>query len=579
MDLSRRHLLRSAAVVGGAAALSPVVGSLSEAAVAAGFRGTLTRTLKPGTPNAKGYTKIVQAAGEPHLVRTDLGAAAGAGRAHCRKPLLAFAQFSDVHVVDHQSPGRVEWTDRFDDPNDLGVKPNLLDSAYRPHEMLSAQVMDAMVRAVNEIGRGPVTNLPLAFMIETGDNTDNCQKNELRWNIDILDGKDGVRPDSGSHSRYEGVMDSNALYYDPHYWHPEGTPLLHADDKLRADHGFPIVKGLLDAARKPFDAQGLTIPWYSCFGNHDGLLQGNFPNSSTQLSAMCTGSVKVISPPAGMSQSDAINAVAAMDVENLIDSVLVSPGVRAVTPDPERRSLSRAEVVDEHFNTPAYPGPVGHGFTEENRTDGTAYYFFDRGDFRFIVLDTVNPNGYSDGSLDQPQFDWVQSVVASAGDRAVLIFSHHTSDTMTNPLVLTGLDTNVPRVLGDEFTTYLLSQPKVIAWVNGHTHHNIITPHTRADGSGGFWEINTASHIDFPQQARLIEVADNNDGTLSIFTTLVDHAGATDYAGNLTTTVALAGLARELAANDPQSNLAVHAGDAGSRNTELLVPKPAGFRD
>ena len=32
-----------------------------------------------------------------------------------RKPLIAFAQLSDVHVVDAQSPMRVEWTDRFDD--------------------------------------------------------------------------------------------------------------------------------------------------------------------------------------------------------------------------------------------------------------------------------------------------------------------------------------------------------------------------------------------------------------------------------------------------------------------------------
>ena len=96
---------------------------------------------------------------------------------------------------------------------------------------------------------------------------------------------------------------------------------------------------------------------------------------------------------------------------------------------------------------------------------------------------------------------------------------------MTNPFVATGGDPN-PRVLGDEVTAYLLSQPRLVAWVNGHTHRNEITAHTRADGSGGFWEINTASHIDYPQQSRLVEVADNADGTLSIFTTILDHAGS-----------------------------------------------------
>lgn len=49
-----------------------------------------------------------------------------------------------------------------------------------------------------------------------------------------------------------------------------------------------------------------------------------------------------------------------------------------------------------------------------------------------------------------------------------------------------------------------------------------MVPRRRADGSG-FWEISTASHIDFPQHARILELVDNGDGTLSIFGTLVDH--------------------------------------------------------
>ena len=48
-------------------------------------------------------------------------------------------------------------------------------------------------------------------------------------------------------------------------------------------------------------------------------------------------------------------------------------------------------------------------------------------------------------------------------------------------------------------------------------------PHQRhrafKKGRTGFWQINTASHADFPQQSREIEVMDNRDGTLSLFTT------------------------------------------------------------
>ena len=121
---------------------------------------------------------------------------------------------------------------------------------------------------------------------------------------------------------------------------------------------------------------------------------------------------------------------------------------------------------------------------------------------------------------------------------------------MDNPLVGTGGDPQ-PRVLGDEVVAELLAHPNVIAWVNGHTHSNNVWAHQR-DGGGGFWEINTASHIDWPQQARLIEVTDNRDGTLSIFATMVDHGAPLAYGGRLDGPMPLAALARELAANDWQ---------------------------
>ena len=578
MELSRRNVLRGAAVLGGTAAAAPVLGSLSEAAVAAGGGWTtLHRTYGPGVPNAQGYAKVVERPGESHLPRTDLVPVPGEGREACRTPLLAFAQFSDIHVVDHQSPGRVEWLDRFEDPNDLGINPGLLSSSYRPQEMLTAQVADAMVKAVNKVGAGPVTNLPLAFMIETGDNSDNCQKNEIRWNVDILDGRKTVRPDSGNYNKYEGVMDNNTLYYDTHYWHPDGTPGAKAEDKLRADHGFPVVPGLLTAARQPFVAEGLNIPWYTVFGNHDGLIQGNFPKATTQLDLLSVGAVKVITVPPGVTQTDVINAVEKQDLAGFLSSINLLPGARLVTPDASRKNLSRKEVINEYFNTTSTP--AGHGYTPANRTDGTAYYYFDQGNFRFVAMDSVNPNGYADGSLDQAQFAWLKATIQAAADKAVIVFSHHTSTTMSNPLVLTGGDPSL-RVLGAAVTSYLLSQPQVIAWVNGHTHVNEITAHARADGSGGFWEINTASHIDYPQQARLIEVVDNADDTLSIFTTILDHAARVvpDSGPDLSTTVGMAALARELSANDPQTDLAAHTGTPEARNTELLLPTPPRLR-
>jgi hypothetical protein len=69
-------------------------------------------------------------------------------------------------------------------------------------------------------------------------------------------------------------------------------------------------------------------------------------------------------------------------------------------------------------------------------------------------------------------------------------------------------------------------------------------------------------------------VTDNSDRTLSIFTTIVDHAGPADHRGDLGSTVTLASLSRELSVNDPHARRDA-AGQPTDRNTELLVAKPS----
>lgn len=580
MEISRRQLIRQTIAAGGlAAAATALPGVMRGGAASAApttavstslttSAATLQQTFTTGAPDVLGYRKVLAVAGEPHGTRTALGIAAGDGRVAARQGLLAFVQLSDVHIVDAQSPLRLEWVDRFDDPSPLPAI-GLFTSSYRPQEMLTGQVADSMVRAINRVANGPVTGKPLALAIQTGDNSDNSQLNEVRWNIGVLNGGT-VRPDSGNLTKYEGVADSTAATYDTAYWHPEGAPAGKPVDRPRQEYGFPVVPGLLDAARRPFTAEGLDIPWYSVFGNHDGLVQGNFPTSTLQLNLLALGSLKVVSPPTGINPAEVLDNLMtdpAAVITNLLSGV-TNAGIRVVTPDLNRRLLTRKQVVEQHF---AMGGaPFGHGFTTANRQQGTAYYSFDQGNFRFIVMDTVNPNGYADGSLDQTQFTWLSNLLAASADKIVMVFSHHTSDTMGNPLVATGGSLE-QRVTGGTVLTTLLSHPQVIAWINGHTHTNKITPRPRT-GGGGLWEITTASHIDWPQQARIIEIADNADGSLSIFTTMVDHSGPASNA-NLNNPTQLAGLARELAANDWHD----HSGGLGTaddRNVELLVGNP-----
>ncbi len=582
MPFTRRSLLRASLIVPAVAAADACSSSKSKpspspsgssppasASPSAAARGTTTleQTLLRGPAGTGGFVQLLSGAGEPHLVRADLGVAAKAGREAHRSALLTFAHLTDMHVVDAQSPARVEFLDRYDDNMPNGI----LIAAYRPQEFLTAQVADTMAATVRSLGPGPVSKRRAAFAISTGDAVDNCQQNELRWVIDLLDGGGTLRADSGDLTKWEGVADSDPRYYDTHYWHPDGPPSGKPADLAMTKYGFPKVPGLLDAVRQPFTASGVGMPWYAAYGNHDGLIQGNAPVGGA-FSAISTGNAKVVGLPAAINPlSFAADLLAGKGLPEGLPT-------RSVAADSKRKVIARGETVAAHFTTTGTP--VGHGFTSENRSKGTAYYTFEASDQVLgVVLDTVNPGGLSNGSLDPTQFAWLKSTLTAAGRRIVVLFSHHTIATMDNARLAPG--EKGPRVLGPEVAALLLRYPQVVLWVNGHTHVNSVIPHRRgASVAGGFWELNTASHIDWPQQSRLVEIIDNRDGTLSIFGTILDFAAPTPDPKKLDSPAHLAALSRLLSANDWQERTGHSAtldgrrGKAGDRNVELLVPDP-----
>jgi hypothetical protein len=109
--------------------------------------------------------------------------------------------------------------------------------------------------------------------------------------------------------------------------------------------------------------------------------------------------------------------------------------------------------------------------------------------------------------------------------------------------------------LEEEVARLLEKHPNVILWFAGHVHDHKNSQRKNSDGSHGFWEIRTGSHIDWPQQSRTIEIVKSSNGKIAIGTVVFDHAGPVIFNGTpdeLADPVALAGLSRLLAANDWQ---------------------------
>lgn len=500
-----------------------------------------------------GYRALRPGPGEPHVLRTELGAGDGAAA----EVLLTIAHLSDLHVCDAQSPARVEFLDRWVDPDSPVAEEIGELGSYRAQEMLTMHVVDACVQAVNAVATGPVGGARVDFAISTGDNIDNAQLNELQWYLTLLEGG-RVHPDSGDLSRYEGVADDEID--DERFWHP--SPL--TTDLPSTRYGFPSVGGLLDAARRPFDAVGLTVPWLAAHGNHDRLIQGTLALISA-VADVSVGGDKPIGLPDGWGAAEGLELLAGVEASEpaALDGIMQAR-MRSVTPDAGRRTTSGPEFIAAHFGPRARP--PGHGFTRDE-----PYYRYDHDPVSVLMLDTVNPFGGWDGSLDRPQLAWLAAQLADAdtAQRYVVIASHHPLETLTNGF---GED----RVLGAEVAALLARHRCVVLWLAGHTHATAVVARET------YWQVVAPSLIDWPQQARIIELL-RGEGELRIAATMIDHAGEAPWSGSIDSVVALAGLSRELAANDWQwraTALEDHprAGRIEDRNVVLTLPDPWAVR-
>lgn len=565
--LSRRQFLALTGALGASAGLNlaNTGGALAAPVVPAGDApSTLLQTVTQRAKGYRGYRTLTSAPGEPYLARTDLlGRSATNGRARVRRSLFYLGHLSDVHIIDAQSPARVEPL--------LAQSVATWSGSARPQDTLTTHVLAQMVSGLNLLRNSPLTGAPVAAYFNTGDNADMLADLELEWYIKILDGAT-IIPNSGAPNIYEGVQ---AWEETQMIYHPEAP----GNDAF-GSYGYPRISGLLDAAvSHPVTSEGLQAPWYTVFGNHDALYFGFFPVDSA-LHSLALGQAKPYEWQAlGLNYAQGwaqqLNPLSRA-VHNLTTQVGLRSGFNDVTPDDRRALFDQRRFIQAHLDSPASPGPVGHGFTQENIENDTTYWSTTIGSrLRVFGLDTCNSVLGADGAVPQDQFDWLEAGLADArrNNQFVVIMSHHNSLTLENGAQPT-IGPSQPLIHADQFIAMLVKYPNMIAWINGHTHVNTIQAHASPDGPGGFWEITTASCIDFPQQQQMIEIVDNRDGTISLFTTVVDHDSHPEWQPGDFSQAGLASLSRELASNDFTADPLMRRGSAASRNTELLLPAP-----
>lgn len=545
---------------------------------------------------------------EAAVVRQELAAGQ---RTSSSRLMLRFVHLTDDHIIDDDGQGVIGAS--VIDP--VSVQ---FESAMRFQEEYSDEVLNDLIGRINQC----VAEYPAEFSIVTGDSADLTTIGEVRRFIDNLDGSfdqmsrfeqicrasqpagtpEAVLLQTCTRFTGRGVADTQTPDPDPEnlLFQPLVTrTVLQLTATQTASLLGRASDGTTDLARQtatraPGMPQGLrcesgaagcinnrlSTPWYVVFGNHDGYVRGTLP---LQLG---------------------INEVAFAFGRHFM--------------------VRQSEFVREFFNTKATPGPIGHGFgfveparlnDDDDRNDG--YYAFDAGGgkFRMIVLNSIidgvdprlptellrNPAALADGGMDRAQFTWLQAQLqdAYARKQLVMVFTHHPDLTFAEYGTFAAL---VPiEVTAVELDGLLASYPNLIAWVAGHTHRHRVRPFKVTGDSGtngviaapvackapgactGFWQIESASLIDFPQEQRLIEVFDNGDGTGTIRGPIFGHgyensrrlAVADDRCAlYLADPAALVDLLTEADLGVLCSQGGTRQGEASDRNVELTFRMP-----
>jgi len=446
--------------------------------------------------------------------------------------LLHFFTMSDIHIADKETPAQAIF---------FGYKGGN-PSAYTPTALLTTQTLDAAIQTMNALHK----KKPFDFGIALGDAINNNQYNELRWYIDVMDGKT-INPDSGAKD-------------DP-------------------------VPGPLNDYQDIYKAAGLdpTIPWYQTLGNHDQFWLGaNVPDDYLKQTLVgedilnmgntLTDPLWIASRGFYMGSIDGRTPFGDVIGVGPVSEFIEPPTVSAA--DPNRRALSRSEWMGEFFSSTTLP--KGHGFNQSGVAEGFACYSFEpRSDIpiKVIVLDDTQRDTdtgvslFMYGSLDNARYDWlVGELEKGQAEGKLMIIAAHIP-IRDEPASSSKLWTPESPISEQMLIAKLHTYPNLVLWMSGHVHRNTVTVFKSPDPDHpelGFWEVETASLRDFPQQFRTFEIVRNSDNTISVFATNVDPSVADGTPATLSRSYAVATL--------QTFNSTALPAPSGSYNAELVKP-------
>lgn len=385
----------------------------------------------------------------------------------------------------------------------VDVDSAFISGGFRPQEDYGCGITNAAVRTINAVH----AETPLDFVVLGGDNADSGQTNEVQWFLDILDGAPVVHCDSGEDN-------------DPE-------------------------KGPGNDSKDPFAPVGLDVPWLWVTGNHDVLVQGNFAIEDSLEDVVGSNL------PPGSSTRD-----------------WSQPGgpsfLGPVVADERRALLSSPELL-----AMVAASGDGHGITQEVVDSGRANYAWDipDTDLRFIVVDTAALQGSSQGLITETIVEATLRPLlddAEADGRLVFIATHHASGSLSDGGGL-GAEPAPDALEPADWQAFLGEYDNVLAHFCGHSHVHRAS-YIEPIGGSPYWEIITAAIADWPNQMRIVEVHDQDNGWLTITGVALDFSTIDDPLGEQGRAL---GILDYAAGWTPDG-----AGMFTDRNVQLWIPSP-----